>query len=117
MEGIGLSNPVVPTDLAGDLLVLSRKSESEASAEQAAKDFESVLINKLLDEMRKTIPDSGLFDSAASEQMEGIFWFYLAQEVANKGGLGLWKELAAKISGADAVVGGDADAGKLELLR
>ncbi len=117
MEGIGLSNPVMPTDLAGDLFVPSRKNTGSASAEQAAKDFESVLIYKLLDEMRKTIPDSGLLDSAASEQMEGIFWLHLAQEVADKGGLGLWKELAAKISAVDGAASSSTDAAKLELLR
>ena len=63
------------------------------AAEKAAKDFESVLLYKLMEEMKRTVPESGLLDSGASKQVEGIFWFYLAQEVADNGGLGLWKDV------------------------
>ena len=70
------------------------------AAEKAAKDFESVLLYKLMEEMRRTVPESGLLDSGASKQVEGIFWFYLAQEVANSGGLGLWKDIYKDMAGA-----------------
>jgi Rod binding domain-containing protein len=63
------------------------------AAERAAKDFESVLLHRLLEEMRRTIPESGLLESGISDQVQGLFYFYLSQEVANQGGLGVWKEL------------------------
>ena len=68
-------------------------SASEAGQIQAAKDFESVLINKLLDTMKNTIGDWGLERDATSKQVEGIFWMYLARDIANNGGFGLWKDL------------------------
>jgi Rod binding domain-containing protein len=65
----------------------------EQKKEQIAKDFESVLLGKLLDEMKNSIGDWGFEESAASEQMQGIFWLYLARHLANNGGLGMWKDI------------------------
>jgi len=65
----------------------------EQRKEQIAKDFESVLLGKLLDEMKNSIGDWGFEESAASEQVQGIFWLYLARHLANNGGLGMWKDI------------------------
>ena len=66
-------------------------------AEQVAKDFESVLLQKLMEQMQRTIPESGLLSSGITKQIQGLFWFYLAQETADNGGLGLWKEIYHQI--------------------
>ena len=66
---------------------------SEAKKKQYAKDFESVLINKLLDEMKKTIGDWGGEKDGASKQIQGIFWLYLARDIADNGGFGMWKDI------------------------
>jgi Rod binding domain-containing protein len=66
---------------------------SEEQKKQIAKDFESVLLNQLLDEMKNTIGDWGFDKDGASEQVQGIFWLYLARDIANKGGFGLWKDI------------------------
>lgn len=63
------------------------------SAEKAAKDFESVLLHKLLEEMKRTIPQSELLGDGISGQVRDLFWLYLAQDLADKGGLGVWKQL------------------------
>ena len=65
--------------------------------EKVAKDFESVFLQKLTDEMRKTVPDSGLFESSAMDQTQGIFWMQLSQELGKQGGLGLWKQLVKQM--------------------
>lgn len=67
-------------------------------AEKIAKDFESVLLHKLMEQMQRTVGDSGLLSSGISEQVKGIFWFYLAQEVADSGGIGLWKDIYQQIT-------------------
>ena len=67
------------------------------SVEKVAHDFESVLLQKVFEEMRRTVPESGLLESPESEQIQGLFWTYLAQDVADKGGIGLWKELARQL--------------------
>ena len=66
---------------------------SQEQKKQIAKDFESVLINKLLDEMKNTIGNWGFDQDEVSKQIQGIFWLYLAQDIANNGGLGLWKDI------------------------
>jgi len=68
---------------------------------QAAKDFESVLITKLLDEMKRTIVDWGLEKDDVSKQVYDIFWLYLARGIADEGGFGLWKEIYRSLSRSD----------------
>lgn len=67
---------------------------------QAAKDFESVLLDRLLQEMKRTIPESGLLGGAATRQVWDLFWGQLARDIASRGGLGLWKQLSRQF-GAD----------------
>jgi Rod binding domain-containing protein len=59
-----------------------------------SKDFESVFINKLLDEMKNTV---GNWDEdeedGTSEQMNGIFYMQLGDDIGQKGGLGMWKDI------------------------
>ena len=77
------------------------KSLSDEKKKQVAKDFESVLFDKLLGEMRNSITDWGLEKDAASKQTEGIFWLYLGRDIANNGGLGLWKDIYKYLSNAE----------------
>ncbi len=69
------------------------KGLSDDRKVQVAKDFESLFIGRLLEEMKKTIGDWGFEKDGASKQIQGIFWLYLARDVADKGGLGLWKQI------------------------
>ena len=76
---------------------LSQAAPEASQVEKAAKDFESVLIYKVLEQMRKTVPDSGLLEESGREQTESIFYMQLSQELGKQGGLGLWKQLAAQM--------------------
>lgn len=63
---------------------------------RVARDFESVLLTKLFDEVKESIGQWNLDeeeDDGASQQVHGLFWLYLAQDVADKGGFGVWKEI------------------------
>ncbi len=66
---------------------------SEDKKEQTAKDFESVLLSRIVDTMKDTIGDWGFEQDAAAKQVQGLFWMYLARDVAGKGGFGLWKDI------------------------
>lgn len=66
---------------------------SENDKKRVAKDFESVLLDKLLGEMRSTIGDWGFEEDGASEQLQGIFWLFLARHIAEHGGFGLWRDV------------------------
>lgn len=80
------------------LLRAAADGKKDAKLEQAAKDFESVFITKILEQMKQTIPDSGLLTDGAGEQMEGLFWLYLARDVADKGGFGLAKQVYQQLA-------------------
>jgi len=73
----------------------------EQKKEQVAKDFESILLSKLLDEMKSSIGDWGFEESTASEQIQGIFWLYLGRHLANNGGLGMWKDIYQTLTNPD----------------
>lgn len=92
----------VPMPLGPDRATLEQSLTAAAgkpgAMEKAAKDFESVLLHKLMEEMARTIPESGLLKSGISKQIQGIFWLYLAQEVADGGGLGLWRDIQRYIT-------------------
>jgi Rod binding domain-containing protein len=99
MDNLDLGlKPVAGASLATplDLTRAAKAAQSGQGAEieKAARDFESVLLHRLFEEMRRTIPESGLLESRVNEQVQGMFWMYMAQEVAAKGGIGLAKELA-----------------------
>jgi len=72
---------------------INKADDSEAKKIQFAKDFESVFISKLLDEMKNSIGDWGSEKDAASEQIDGMFWLFLARDLGNNGGLGMWKDI------------------------
>ena len=54
---------------------------TEEKKKQIAKDFESVLLNKLFDQMSKSVGNWGFEKDGASEQIQGIFWLYLSRSV------------------------------------
>lgn len=86
-----LTDPVQEPNLLHDMKRISEVPDEQKK--QFAKDFESVFINKMLDEMKKTIVDWSGEKDEATKQTEGIFWMYLARDIANNGGFGLWKDI------------------------
>jgi flagellar protein FlgJ len=63
-----------------------------------AKDFEGVLLNKVMDEMQNSVPDSGLLEDETSKQTQSLFSMYMSQDIAAKGGFGLWKQIYAQMN-------------------
>lgn len=68
-------------------------SATDKKTKQAAKDFESVLLTKVLEGMENTVNQFSTEEEAGSEQVKGLFTLFLARDMADKGGLGLWKDL------------------------
>ncbi len=96
-----LTEPVSPPMPLEHLQKSGLKNVSEEKRKQIAKDFESVLINKMLDEMKNTIGDWGFEKDGPSNQIQGIFWMFLSRDIANNGGLGLWKDIHQFLTNAD----------------
>jgi hypothetical protein len=67
---------------------------ADGEKKQIARDFESVLLTKLFDQVQESMGDWGLEEEdGAAPQVQGLFWLYLARDVADKGGVGLWKDI------------------------
>lgn len=98
-----LTEPVLPPVPLENLQKPGLKNLSEEKKKQIAKDFESILINKMLDEMKNTIGNWGFEKDGPSEQVQGIFWLYLARDIGNNGGIGLWKDIYQFLSNAEKV--------------
>ncbi len=73
--------------------LLGNNNAGAKELKEAAEGFESVFLEKLLQEMRKTIPKSGLLDSPISDQMNDMFWSFLSKDLAKNGGIGLSGEV------------------------
>jgi Rod binding domain-containing protein len=88
-----LTQPVSPPSLLDNINTSNIGSVSDEKKKQIAKDFESVLLNKIFDEMKNTVVDWDSEEDGASEQIQWIFWLHLARDVADNGGLGLWEDI------------------------
>jgi len=86
-EQINSSVPVNQSDK------IKSENVSEEKKKQIAKDFESLLLNQLSGQMKNTIGNWGFEKDSASSQIDGIFWLYLAKEIADNGGIGLWQDI------------------------
>jgi hypothetical protein len=51
--------------------------------------------------MKNSIGDWGFEKDAASTQIQGIFWLYMARDIANNGGFGLWKDIYQFLTNTD----------------
>ena len=65
---------------------------------EAAKGFESVLIQKLMDSVQESIVSWDDDEDGTAQQVEGMFWMHLGQEISDQGGFGLWKDIYKSIS-------------------
>jgi len=96
-----LSNAQEPSSVAGltakadSVQASDATSATDKKTEKAAKDFESVLLTKVLEGMENTVSQFSTEEEAGSEQIKGLFTLFLARDMADKGGLGLWKDLNA----------------------
>ena len=90
-----LTEAVLPPEVLPNIRGIENAPDEQK--EKIAKDFESLLIGKLLDEMSNTI---GEWDeeSPAFGQIKGIFNLYLAQHIGSNGGFGLWKQIYESLS-------------------
>lgn len=66
---------------------------SDLKKQRLAKDFESLLLTRLLNEVKASIGACSFDDDAGSDQIHGMFWGFLAEDVADKGGFGLWQDI------------------------
>lgn len=98
MDTLAPLSTITPATPAGKVGA-ARKASAHGGADpvQVAKDFESLLLSKVVEEMARTVEDSGLDEDGAAQQVHDLFYSSLSQDLAAKGGLGLWKQIARQL--------------------
>ena len=102
MESINpLNNMINPAELIAN----SKKADMDPKLQKEDKDlkefsqgFETLMLNKLFDEMEKTIDDSGLMSGSTSGQIRGLYWMFMAEEMSKQGGIGIGDEVYKQLS-------------------
>lgn len=74
------------------------KVNSANNLKKIAKDFEGLFLNSIMKEMNKPIIESGMFNTSGMQQSKGIFTHFFSKELADQGGLGLWKNIYKDLS-------------------
>jgi peptidoglycan hydrolase FlgJ len=83
------------------------KVQSEKGMEKAARDFESVFINKLFESMRKGIPKSGLLESHSMDMFQSMMDQEMAKELSKRKGLGMGEMVYNDLSRMNKILKGE----------
>lgn len=78
-----------PLDAAAFVPAPSFEARPGQGAEEAARAFEGYLAQVMLQEMRKTVPEGGLFQSNAMDLFSSLFDQEIATRIGERGGLGI----------------------------
>ena len=90
-----LTDAVLPPEVLPNSKNIEKAPDRQK--QEIAKDFESLLIGKLLDEMGNALGDLSE-ESPAFGQVKGIFNMHLARYIADKGGFGLAGQIYEQLS-------------------
>ncbi|MDH7598955.1 MAG: hypothetical protein QHH07_04875 [Sedimentisphaerales bacterium] len=72
-----------------------------AKRQEVAKQFESILMMRLLSQIGNTIGCFDDEDDLAGQQIQGLFWLQMADYVGRNGGIGLWTQILQQINQVD----------------
>jgi Rod binding domain-containing protein len=100
LEPLKPTAPILSQEQADGLDEVRAAAESQRRV-RLAKEFESILMTRLLDEMKNTVGNWDEDEDATSQQMQGIFWLHMAQHVGENGGIGLWKDILQAVNQDD----------------
>ena len=93
-----ITDPLIHTD-ATIKLKNKQTSEDPEKLMEACKEFESIFVNMMLKQMRKTVADGGLIEkSFARDIYESMQDEEMSKEISKGAGVGLAKELYKQLS-------------------
>ena len=92
--------PVSPAPVSAQKARQVETGTKTQELHQACRDFESLFVQQLLKEMRKTVPRDGLMNGGQAEQMYSeMLDGEMARQISNQGGIGLAPIIFAQASG------------------
>ena len=95
MIGLATTPGIMPTSgIPGHSALKGKQAATVPDMQKAATEFESYFLASLMGEMRKSIPQGGLFGGGPGQDIyQSLFDQALGQALAQKGGLGLAKQI------------------------
>jgi flagellar protein FlgJ len=79
---------------------IRRDGQTDAELKDASKQFESLLLNFMIREMRATVPESKLFPPSMTEEIfTGMMDEQIAGEMAQSGGIGISRMIVDQLKG------------------
>ena len=79
---------------------MRRDCHSDADLEKASEQFETMLLNFMIREMRATVPESTLFPPSMTEEIfTGMLDEQIAGEMAQNGGIGISRMIFNQLKG------------------
>jgi len=94
-----LDMPVSKPELFGKLDPVA--SSVDGKKMEFAKQFESIMMHRVLESMKNSIGEWGFEVDGAARQTFDMFWFHLGEEIGNQGGLGLSKQIYESLCPTD----------------
>ena len=89
---------MTPLDFSTQLIQQARPEQPESRAAEAGEAFEGYLVEMMVREMRKTVPE-GLLSGSSMEMFAGMLDQEIAKRIAGSGGLGMGDVIARQVGG------------------
>lgn len=98
-----LLNKSMPSATAESANVPVEGRPEAQTAEQlkaVARQFETVLLHQVVKQMQETVDYSSLDEEDESgEQIQSMYWSFMADAMGQQGGVGLWKSIYEGLAG------------------
>jgi flagellar protein FlgJ len=99
-----LQRPIVEPAEAVRPAVEAAADDQARTAEQlrsVARQFETVFLNEIVKQMKETVDYTSLDEEdETGEQVQSMYWSFMADSLGRQGGVGYWKEIYEKIASA-----------------
>jgi Rod binding domain-containing protein len=115
----------IPSESFGDYPVLRTASLTPAERladrrsagkpeplEETAKQFEGILLQQVFKQMKEATESLEVHEeeegeeAGFGEQVQSMFWMFLGEQIAQEGGVGLWKDMVRQWRREDAMQAG-----------
>lgn len=99
-----VSFPPVPQQTLQSAAVEQEEMGRNRQIQETAKQFEGLLLQQVFKQMKEATSSLGVSEeedgeeSGFGEQIQSMFWMFLADHVSQEGGVGLWKQMAEQWS-------------------
>ena len=80
------------------------QTQAAAQLRSAAQQFETVFLHQILKQMKESVDYASLDEEDESgEQIQSMYWSFMADHLGQQGGLGFWKTIYNDLAAAQGI--------------